>query len=108
FVTVAGDGGTAEAAPAGGVGAAAVTLRARGGRAPGLAYPTARVPLERRYDVRPARPPTEAPPPAPPPAEDVGARWLRRLLALAGGLLGVDLLLGALRKKFVAGPSRRA
>lgn len=94
----------------GGVGAAVVTLRASAParRGPGLAYTTARVPLDRRYDVRPARAPAEAPPPAPPPADDVGARWLRRLLALAGGLLGVDLLLGALRKKFVAGPSRRA
>src|SRR5690606_33905848 len=56
FLAADGAGGTAEGTPAGGVAAAVVTLRAPSERAPGLAYTTARVPLDRRYDVRPARP----------------------------------------------------
>jgi len=91
-----------------GVGARRVVLLAADGPdAPGLAYPTARVPLSRGFDVRPVRPVAPRPPPAPPPPEDVAAAWLRRLLLAAGGLLAFDVVFGALRKKIVAAPSRR-
>ena len=58
---------------------------------------TAVLDLDPDLDVRPVRPPARLPPPAGPSPEDEASRWLRWLLALAAGLLGLDLVLGTRR-----------
>lgn len=69
---------------------------------------TAYVDLDPERDVTPARSATSPPSPAPPPVPDASARWFRWLLGVACALLLLDLVAGALARRKLAAPARRA
>jgi hypothetical protein len=86
----------------------ATTFAAWATTSAGVTMPVAVNRLDRSFDIRPARPASPPPPPAPPPPEDEAARWLAWLLIGAGALLLIDLILGAIGKRFVALPAGSA
>lgn len=80
-------------APAGGP--FVVTLRDPVSGAERAGTRTVSLDLDRRREIRPARPESARPAPIPPRPEGVESRWGRILLAIAGGLLVLDAALGA-------------
>ena len=82
-----------------------VTLRDPASGAVRQGTRTVTVDLDRRRDIRPARPESPLPAPLPLRPEDSESRWGRLLLAFAGGLLVVDAALGLVGRRKVARPS---